>query len=799
MSLRNAVTPRNDAYSGGTISRNGQPPDVSGSFGNPGTAGFTNPGVPAILSARNNSGSNIRVPYARVVPLHAKDALPVKDLGLIGTGQKTAYEYDGLESGELAWVLGKSFSLNADRTMIPSSVEYSVMATQMPMAPPGMPGVRMVGGVAVGVDGAPLVPHSQPNGYGPDRMQRLAYTAWIESHFITRVGRQTLDLARYNPFDTESRAIDSELDYWAKHGAGANDAAGAPLPIAGAGGGPTLFAMPDLAYAFQSPVNDVRRTLQLPLGTAMPQGLFVMERGPFLRSIGTDCRPIDVEAHIGGDVPQAFVNKQSVSRHLGSDLAQKGLEVYLKRSGVFNWVPDGVCLSKYETGPNGQADAEMDARASQLFNVAVQGPAIVKTWTHDPKLQCMPMDKVFICVVGDLSYTVADGAALAASRMESAARMTELIARYTRDATGKKRMITEAEAQAIHEGYTQLGGVLGQGPATRAGAGPLNTASPALAAAAASPTEQAFAAWVGRTGPFPVNPAAPVAPAPGPPAVAGERDGIRGYEETVATGTQAQIDAMMARADGLWAAYRATFGFGAAAPRTPEAMLDRFDEDAAAVRRGELAVTTAKLSNLRLMRATSSFLAQYSHYSGSIESDNRDKRDSRLGLPIEYTDGGGTAGGSGGGSYIVGAWCIGTVLDSAASRSAMNNTVRTAPASMALNIAVNVEWWSADKLYQHYQDKERYLKSTGNIAAVLGAAAGNDPEDAATVAQAKLPDGGMQRTVAMRTELREAEPRKFSMDLDVEAYPSDAVRPVAARAPASTNAFRRGWNAIEAA
>jgi len=65
MSLRNAVTPRNDAYSGGTISRNGKPPDVSGSFGNPGTAGFTAPGVPAILSARNNSGSNIRVPYAR--------------------------------------------------------------------------------------------------------------------------------------------------------------------------------------------------------------------------------------------------------------------------------------------------------------------------------------------------------------------------------------------------------------------------------------------------------------------------------------------------------------------------------------------------------------------------------------------------------------------------------------------------------------------------------------------------------------------------------------------------------------
>ena len=28
---------------------------------------------------------------------------------------------------------------------------------------------------------------------------------------------------------------------------------------------------------------------------------------------------------------------------------------------------------------------------------------------------------------------------------------------------------------------------------------------------------------------------------------------------------------------------------------------------------------------------------------------------------------------------------------------------------MALNISVNIEWWNADKLYQHYQDKEAYV------------------------------------------------------------------------------------------
>ena len=43
-------------------------------------------------------------------------------------------------------------------------------------------------------------------------------------------------------------------------------------------------------------------------------------------------------------------------------------------------------MARLETGPNPQADAEMDARMSQLFNLAIQGPAITKIGaaTRDP-------------------------------------------------------------------------------------------------------------------------------------------------------------------------------------------------------------------------------------------------------------------------------------------------------------------------------------------------------------------------------------------------------------------------------
>lgn len=61
----NSTAPRNDAYGGGTFSAAANPVAVGGTFGQAGAGGFPGPGVPPILSARNNSGSNVRIPYAR--------------------------------------------------------------------------------------------------------------------------------------------------------------------------------------------------------------------------------------------------------------------------------------------------------------------------------------------------------------------------------------------------------------------------------------------------------------------------------------------------------------------------------------------------------------------------------------------------------------------------------------------------------------------------------------------------------------------------------------------------------------
>ena len=44
------------------------------------------------------------------------------------------------------------------------------------------------------------------------------------------------------------------------------------------------------------------------------------------------------------------------------------------------------------------------------------------------------------------------------------------------------------------------------------------------------------------------------------------------------------------------------------------------------------------------------------------------------------------------------------MLDKAASRAAIGHQVRSAPASMAININVGVEWWSGDRLHRAYMD-----------------------------------------------------------------------------------------------
>jgi hypothetical protein len=426
-----AVQPRNSEWELGAKNVAGTPTSVTGAFSGVGAQGFPKPGVPGIAAARNNSGSNVRIPYARLVPLRA----PSQKANYGGMSAKN--EYDGLETGEVAWIRGRT--KDAD--------------------------TQSAGGGF---------------GFGVDRMQRLADTGYVESYFSMQ------------------------------------------------------FANTEIS--------------------ATGTNLHTKEPGPFLR-LRT--------GNLANTEDATYLN------------AYKTFNDALKDKGLFSWTPDGLVLSKLES-PAGDAlsSQQLDARQAQLFNVAVQGPALAKSWTGNPLLASMPMDRVFVVIVAD----------------------------YIEDSLDNYKKAVKAYTKAVKALKSSTG-------------------------------------------------------------------------DNMST-LYSNVDAALLNINNSFSGALVTNDDKKnSASLTPD-----YIQDANAI-----------LTNFRLRRVTSSYLSLYSSGTGNGKDADTKKR---CGLKR----GGKNA------EYIIGGWCIGSVLDSAASRSTVGSLVRTAPASMALNINVCVEWWSGDQLYRSYMD-----------------------------------------------------------------------------------------------
>lgn len=649
----NGVAPGNSEWAGGSITPAGPPTTVGGSFGGVGAAGGPPPsfGTPATAFARNDRGSNIRIPYTRVVAMHSKDRLPVfpsnEQTSPTTIADQEMYEYDGLDSGELAWIMSKQFAIKPVNSYttgtfppISTAIDVSGFASKLPRM--DGPDAKFLYASSATVknlasDGSIVLPSSGMGGTAYNRMERMAYTSWVESHIKLRTGRQVINLlaaqvsatgtkpkdSNTSLFNTE---LDSELQYYDN------------LKIVTGG---NMFAMPDIAYALQTKGKEEQ--VKVP----MMQGLNVMEKGPFLRSYGVEHTPIEIGVTMknGNSGNRRSALAIDVDRHVGSSLAQGALACELKKAGLMNWTPDGICLSKFATGPDEFADKTFDARSGQLFNIAIQGATVTKSWSNmSSEMAVLPMDKLFVLMVAELSYEVGE----TDNTVKTAAQLTKAIATNGLNST---------EARAASANYVEA----------------CNAVS---LAASGQDTDlqtkyQAFFNAVKEREILEPNADATKIE---------EKDTKVAKAQSALTGL---VDATNRKNVG-----KATF-----------------KDTAEELRNGTKSVTKASLMNFRLIRATSSYLSNRSWLDpnetpvkGAI-GPNMYK--SRCGLKIGFD------GTSGNAEYIVGGWCIGSVVDSAASRAFSHNTIRTAPNTFAVSVNVNVEWWSADKLYAHYQDVER--------------------------------------------------------------------------------------------
>jgi hypothetical protein len=117
----------------------------------------------------------------------------------------------------------------------------------------------------------------------------------------------------------------------------------------------------------------------------------------------------------------------------------------------------------------------------------------------------------------------------------------------------------------------------------------------------------------------------------------------------------------------------------------------------------EAADNKALITNMRLRLTTSSEMISFSALKEGKTNQKTGEVDptSRMGLRL--------CGNGGVSEYIIGGWCMGTVLDSAASRAGtggnvMSGTVKRSRADSAPNLNVKVEFWSADRMYRSFMN-----------------------------------------------------------------------------------------------
>ena len=446
-----ATNPKNGGFEGGTLARNGgNPTQASGSFTSVGTSNTPGQqiGAGSVAFARNNRGSNIRIPYAACPHARPRRRQCLRRL-CPRFKRIDVMEYDGLEPGELALILGRRLmggfagTAGSSRLADGNTNDFAYYDNAMVSASA----------------------HAMGMGHGVDRMQRLAFTGWVESFFRQQINGSPGELAGAKPgraprrqchlppqhvpgragrcrrpraagpgrvgqrhhglgpafyqafLGTGTALYAPDVPWMLAHGLGngdqdvlntvnaggqdklaqaaaaeGGDALAQALGWADAAGLLATRAGADQAAAAAGDTNLTNLAQANYAAGHQQQGLFVMERGPFLRS-----KPIGADASHFPVVPtrkngythlvEAFV--------LGSDLA------WSARGGdaaqaLFRLVPDGIVLSKFESGPNPQADAEIDGCAWRSSTMSPSrarpsrrpGPAS-RTWRCRPWTRCL--------------------------------------------------------------------------------------------------------------------------------------------------------------------------------------------------------------------------------------------------------------------------------------------------------------------------------------------------------------------------------------------------------------------------
>jgi len=419
----------NDPFIGGSKTPNAPPPALGGSI----APAQTNVGDPiqgvnagAPFFARNNRGSNIGIPYARLCPLGGernlmglgRPPLPTPPQGVKdkpnASLQKVVTETDDLRATKLAFILGRR---SAEKAGVGKSAELHDVNTGDPLTAFNQDGGVLEGNslydygfqLAINSGYAPGVP-------GTERFQKLCSFEYLQRYFTNVLCNKGINLGvdfvndarQLNPSNQNPiwqsgimRQVNAAARARTLHNAATGPDVGDDI---GAGlAGANMLVMPDLCKLMGLKDSAAAETDEI------RQGIFARDHGPFLRGKGVETGMLlgTTSNAVGTSVTENGVQKviapYHVSRTAGDELAFALLERLMESRGLTDWRPDGIVLSLGTDDPSDTlSNEQLQARDGQLFNIRVQGPAIGSSWTGDPALETMPLDKVFVVIIADV-------------------------------------------------------------------------------------------------------------------------------------------------------------------------------------------------------------------------------------------------------------------------------------------------------------------------------------------------------------------------------------------------------------
>ena len=374
MSLQGAVNPSNNAFSGGARFALGNPVGRSGTIA-PASTGVSAPaaGVSGanINFARQNRGSNVRVPYARLVPVSD----PSK--GLPAGGDKSINHYNDLIRGnstDTSMLVLESENLNTGRIAFIKGHRSEALKEEM-----------QVKYFNLLDSNTTFMQSARGMGHGFNRFQQLCSIEYLARVYAVLFRRVKINLGRafggadpFAPPGTDKFETGILRDF--KNVTGMSNSA--------------LAEVPDIAHKERDPKNPG----EAPDFAEHKQGIFARDIHPFLRGKCLETYMVDIVK------PGANAAVYRISRSTGDNFAFAALEHTMAKLGLTDWRPDGIVLSKDHAGPDEESDRSYDSRLGQLFNVVIQGPAVCTNFVGDFRLAPLVGDRVFVLVVCDVLF-----------------------------------------------------------------------------------------------------------------------------------------------------------------------------------------------------------------------------------------------------------------------------------------------------------------------------------------------------------------------------------------------------------